>query len=188
MFLFSSPACVAVLACCWDREQWRRVSWKPVDGPSKTQLGILPSASKTAAVSRFHCLRHLIVLNSDRGVCVCIALIYSKLVTGVRKGRSLGLDMPPTPRGRNHCLSEAILKSYFRCGFHDGNNFTPVEAIPVMCDSTWWPQHLPSPVPPALLQLTASLLAALLVCHTQDKVLVWLINPLSLPCSSWYGS
>lgn len=113
-----------------------------------------------------HCLRHLIVLSNGG---VCITLIYSKLLTGAGKGRSLGLDMPPAPQGRNCCLSEAILERYFRCGFRDGDNFTLMEAIPEVCDSTWWPQRLPSHMPPALLQLIASLLAALLACHTQDK-------------------
>lgn len=138
-----------------------------MDGPSETRLGTIPSASKTAAPSSSHCLRHLIVLDSNRGVC--IALIYSKLVAGTRKGRSLGLDMPPTPQGRICCLSEAILEKYFRCGFHDGDNFTLVEAIPEVCDSTWWPQRLPRHILLALLQLIASLLAALLAYHLQDK-------------------
>lgn len=139
-----------------------------MDGPSKTQLGIISSISKLQQVGS-HCLRHLIVLNSNRGAC--ITLIYSELVTGARKGRSLGLDMPPNPQGRNHCLSEAILERYFRCGFHDGDNFTLVEAIPVVCARPWWPKHLPSHMP-QLLQLTASLLAALLVCllvYMRDK-------------------
>lgn len=85
------------------------------------------------------------------------------------KGRSLGLDMPPTPWGRNHCLSEAILERCFRCGFHAGDNFRLVEAIPEVCDSTWWPRHFPSHMPLAVLQLIASLLAAWLACHMQDK-------------------
>lgn len=51
----------------------------------------------------------------------------------------------------------------------DGDNATLVEAIPEVCDSTWWPQHLPRHMVLALLQLIASLLAALLACHMQDK-------------------
>lgn len=158
MFLFSSPPCVAALACCWDREQWRRVSWKPWMGQVKHSWASSQVPQRLLHWVGSHCLRHLIVLNSIGGVC--IALIYSKLVTGARKGRSLGLDMPPTPRGRNCCLSEAILERYFRCGFRDGDNFSLVEAIPEM-----W-QHLVAPTPPqphapgtapALCQLTCCL-------------------------------
>lgn len=61
-----------------------------------------------------HCLSHLIVLHRQR----CLhCLVCSKLVTGARKGRSLGSDMPSIPWGRILCLSEAILERYFRCGF-----------------------------------------------------------------------
>lgn len=114
-----------------------------------------------------HCLRHLIVLNSDGGVC--IALTYGKLGAGARKGRSLGLDMSPAPQGRNHCLSEAILERYFRCGFRDGDDFMLVEATLKVCHGAWWPRRLPRSRLLALLQLAAILLTASLASCLPPK-------------------